>query len=154
MPVCEIRQESIEGVDVPNLPNVVESVQTFSHDESQIVVSHLLGESLEVLDDSELRQLIENVPVQFETGLEEERSDAVVGRVGIGLFTETVTFLDNIMDLESGNRTSTPSKDFVYASGKRKAEGFETEAECVLRPKLFRSKLGMEVTKKAWRLGM
>ena len=51
-PVYEIRQESTEGVDVPNLPNVVESVQNVSHHESQITVSHLLGESLEVLDDS------------------------------------------------------------------------------------------------------
>ena len=55
MPVCEIRQESTEGVVVPNLPNVVESMQDVSHDESQIIVSHLLGESLEVLDDSGLR---------------------------------------------------------------------------------------------------
>ena len=52
VPVCEIRRESTEGVDVPNLPNVVESVQNVSHDESQITVSHLLGESLEVLNDS------------------------------------------------------------------------------------------------------
>ena len=51
-PVYEIRQESTERVDVPNLPNVVESVQNVSHHESQITVSHLLGESLEVLDDS------------------------------------------------------------------------------------------------------
>ena len=34
-----------------------------SQDESQTIVSHLLGESLEALDDSGLRQLIENVPV-------------------------------------------------------------------------------------------
>ena len=122
MPVCEVPQESTEGVDVPNLPNVVESVRNFSHDESQIIVSLLLGESLEVLDDSGLRQLIENVPVQFETGLEEERSDVVVSGVGVGHFAETVNFLDNVMDLESGNRTSTPSKDVVYASGKRKTK--------------------------------
>ena len=136
LPVCEIRQESTEGVDVTKLPIVVESFQNVSHDESQTIVSHLLGESLEVLDESELRQLIENVPVQFETGLEEERSEVVVGGVGIGQFTEIVTYLDNVMDLRSGNWTSTPSKDVVYASGKRKAKGSETEGECVLRPKL------------------
>ena len=69
MPVCEIRKESAEGVVVLNLPNVVEGVLGDSHNESQIIVSHLLGESLEVLDDSGLRRLIENVPVQFETRL-------------------------------------------------------------------------------------
>ena len=136
MPVCEIRQESIERVDVPNLPNVVENVQGESHEESQIIVSHLLGESLEVSDDSGLRQLIENVPVQFEAGLEEERSEVVVGGVGIGHFTETVTFMDNVMDLESGNRTSTPSKDVVHVGSKRIVKESETEAECLLRPKI------------------
>ena len=77
MPVCEIRNESTEGVVVPNLPNVVDSMPDVSQDESQIIVSPLLGESLEMLDDSGLRQLIENVPVELETGLEEERSEAV-----------------------------------------------------------------------------
>ena len=142
MPNCEILQESTEGVDVPNLPNVVESVQIFSHDEIQIIVSQLLGESLEVLDDSGLRQLIENVPVQIETGLEEERSEAVVGGVGFGHFTETAIFLDKIRDLKSGNGTSTPSKDVVYASGKQKTKGSETEAECVLRPKIVAFEIG------------
>ena len=33
-------------------------------------MNHLLGESLEVLDYRGLRQLIENVPVEFGTGLE------------------------------------------------------------------------------------
>ena len=56
--------------------------------------------------------------------------------VDVGQFTEHVTFLDNVMDLESGNRTSTPSKDVVCPNGKRKAKGSETEAECVLRPKI------------------
>ena len=65
MPVCEFRKESAEGVVVPILPNVVESMQGVSHDESQIIVSHSFGESLEVLDDSGLRQLIETVPVEF-----------------------------------------------------------------------------------------
>ena len=142
VPVCEIRQESTEGVDVPNLSHVVESVQNVSHDESQIIVSHLLGESMKLLDDSGLRQLIENVLVQFEIGLEEERSEAIGRGVGISHFTETVTFLDNVMDLESGNWTSTPSKDVVYASGKRKAKGSETETECVLRPKIVALEVG------------
>ena len=52
MPVCEIRKESAEEVDVTNLPNAAEKVQDVSHDESQIFVSHLLGESLEGLDES------------------------------------------------------------------------------------------------------
>ena len=142
MPVFEIRQESIEGVDVPNFPNVFESAQNVRHVESQIIVSHLFDESLEVLDDSGLRQLIEKVPVQFESGLEQERSKVVMEGVGIVQLTENMTFLDNVMDLESGNRTSTPSKDVVHASGKRKTKASETEGECVLRPKIVAFEIG------------
>ena len=136
MPVCEIRKESIEGVGVTNLPNAAEMIQDISHDESQIIVRHLLGESSEGLDESGLRQLIENVPEPFETGLEEERSCAVDRGVSVGQMTECVTFFDDVMNLESGNRTSTPSKDVVYASGKQKSKASEAEGECVLRPKI------------------
>ena len=87
MPVCEIRKESTEGVVVPNLPSVVVSVQDVSQDESQNNVSHLLGESLEVLDDSGLRQPIPNIPVEFGAGLEEERSGVVVKGVSVGQIT-------------------------------------------------------------------
>ena len=142
MPICEIRKESVEGVDVTNLPNAAERVRDVSHDESQIIVSHLLGESLEGLDESGLRQLIENVPEPLETGLEEERSCAVDRGVSVGQITESVTFLDDVMNLESGNRTSTPSKDVVYASGKRKSIGSEAEGECVLRPKIVAFEIG------------
>ena len=142
MPVCEIRKESAEGFVVPNLPNVDEGVEGDSHDESKIIGSHLIGEGLEVLDDSGLRQLIENVPVQFETGLEEERSEAVVGGVGFGHFTETGSFLDIVMDLESGNWTSTPSKVLLYAGSKRRVKESETEAECVLRPRIAAFEIG------------
>ena len=62
--------------------------------------------------------------------------------LGVGQFTENVTFLDNVMDLESSNRTSTPSKDIVHASGKQKAKGFETESKCVLRPKIVAFEIG------------
>ena len=107
-------------------------------------MSHLLGESLEGLDESGLRQLIENVPEPepFETGLEEERPCAVDRGVGVGQITESVTFLDDVMNLESGNWTSTPSKDVVYASGKRKSKGSEAEGECVLRPKIVAFEIG------------
>ena len=142
MPLCEIRKESAEGVVVPNLPNVDGSVEGDSHDENKNIVSHLIGECLEMLDDSGLRQLVENVPVQFETGLEEERSEAVVGGVGIGHFTETLSFLDIVKDLESGNRTSTASNDVVYAGSKRRVKESETEAECVLRPKIVAFEIG------------
>ena len=142
MPVGEIHKDSAEGVVVPNLPNVAESMQGVSHGESQNIVSHLLGKRLEVLDDSELRQLIENVPVELETELEKERSEAVMRGVDVGQFTEHVTFLDDVMDLGSGNRISTPSKDVNCASGKRKAKGSETEAECVLRLKTVAFEIG------------
>ena len=142
MPVCEIRKQSTEGVVVPNLLNVVESVQGVSHDESQIIKSHLLGESLDVLDDSGLRQLIEYVPIELGTGLEEERFGVVIRGVSVGQFTENVTFLDNVMDLESGNRTSTLSRDVVHVSGKREGKRSETEAECVLRPKIVAFEIG------------
>ena len=142
MPFCEIRMESTEGVVVLNLPNVVEGVRDVGHDEGEIIVSHLLGGSLDVLDDSGLRQLIENIPVEFGAGLEEERSGAVVRGVSVGQLTENMTFLDNVMDLECGNRTLTPSKDVVHASAKRKAKESETEAECVLRPNVAAFKTG------------
>ena len=142
MPVCEIRKESVERVDVTNLPNAAERVQDVSHDEIQIIVSHLLGEVLEGLDESGLRQLIENVPEPFETGLEDERSCAVDRGVSVGQITENVTFLDDVINLESGNRTSRPSKDVVYASGKRKSKGSEAEGECVLRPKIVAFEIG------------
>ena len=124
------------------MPNAVESVQDVSHDESQNIVSHLFGESLEGLDESGLRQLIENVPEPFETGLEEERSCAVDRGVSVGQMTESVTFLDDVMNLEGGNRTSTSSKDAVYASGKQKSQGSEAEGECVLRPKFVAFEIG------------
>ena len=142
LPVCEIRKESAGGVGVTNLPNAAESIQYVSHDESQIIVSHLLGENLEVLDESGLGQLIENVPETFETGLEEERPCAVDRGVSVGQITESVTFLDDVMNLESGNRTSTPSKDVVYAGGKRKSKGSEAVAECVQRPKIVAFEIG------------
>ena len=62
--------------------------------------------------------------------------------MSVGQITENVTFLDNVMDLESGNRTSTPSKDVVHASGKRKAKVPETERECVLRPNIVAFEIG------------
>ena len=142
MPVCEICKESTEGVVVPNFPKVVESVGDVSHDESQLIVSHLLGEGLEVLDNSRLRQLIENVTVEFGTGLEEERSGPIVRGVRVGQITEHLTFLDNVMDLESRNWTLTPSKDIVHASFKRKAKGSENETDHVLRPKIIAFGIG------------
>ena len=147
MPVCENRKESIEGVGVTNSPNAVERVQDVSHDESQIIVSHLLGESLEGLDESGLRQLIENVPEPFETGLEEERSCAVDRGVSVGQMTESVTFLDDVMNLESGNRTSTPSKDVVYASESENLKGPRLKENVCCVRKLLLSKLEMGVTK-------
>ena len=105
MPVGEVHMESAERVIVPNLINVVESVQDDTRDDSHIIMSHLLGEGLDVLDDSELRQLIENAPVEFGTVLEEERSTADVRGVTTGQFTENVTFLDNAVYLERIIRT-------------------------------------------------
>ena len=128
MPVCEVRKESTEGVVVPNLPNVVER--------------HLLGENLGLLDDSGLRQLIEIVPVEFGSGLDEEQSCAVVRGVSVGQIAESVTFLDDVMNLEGGNWTSTPSKDVIHAGGKRRVEESENEAECVLRPKIVAFEIG------------
>ena len=105
-------------------------------------MSHLLGESLDVLDDSRLRQLIENGPVEFGTVLEEKRSAADVRGVNVGQFTENVTIFGDVVDLESGNWTSTPPKNVVHGSGKRKANGSQAEAECVLRPIIVAFEIG------------
>ena len=98
MPVCEVHMKSIEGVIVPNLPNVAESVQDDNLDESHIIVSHLLSESLDVLEYSGLRQLTENAHVEFGTVLEEGQSTVDVRGVSAGQFTENVTFLDNAVE--------------------------------------------------------
>ena len=62
--------------------------------------------------------------------------------VRIGQFTENVTYSDSVKDLESGKRTPASSKYVVYASGKRKTKGSETEAESVLRPKIVAFEIG------------
>ena len=75
------------------MTNVIESMQVDSRDDSHVVVSHLLGESLDVLDDNGSRQLIENAPLEFGTVLQEERAAAAVRGVTAGQFTENGTFL-------------------------------------------------------------
>ena len=55
MPVGEVHVESSEKVIVLILTNVVESLQGDNRDDSQIIVSQLPGECLNVLDDSGLR---------------------------------------------------------------------------------------------------
>ena len=141
MPVCEIRKESVEGVVVPNLTNVVGSVQEDSRDDSHIVVSHLLGESLEVLDDSQLQRLIENGPGECTMVLVEERVATFRG-VAARQCTENVTFLDDVVNLESSNRTSNPSKDAARVSGKRKAVGSEVELGSVFHPNIVAFETG------------
>ena len=110
-------------------------------------MSHLLGESLDVPDYSGLRQLIENAPEEFGTVLEEERSTADFRGVSAGQFTGNVTFMDNADDLESGNRTSTSSKNGVRVSSKRKALGAEVEIGSVFHPKLVASEIGDGIDK-------
>ena len=46
------------------------------------------------------------------------------------------------MDLESGSRTSTPSKDVVHAGSKRRVKESQTEAQCVLRPMAVAFEIG------------
>ena len=62
---------SAERIKVPNLTHVVECIQSDSCDDSHIV-SHSLGDNLDVLDDSGLRQLNDKAPVEFGTGLEKK----------------------------------------------------------------------------------
>ena len=100
-----------------------------------------------MLDDRGLRQLIENVPVELETGLGGERSEAVVRGVAVGQFTENVTFLDNVMDLESGNRHQ-KMLFMRVVNGKPKGLELKRNVCCVRR--LLPLKLEMEATKKAW----
>ena len=154
MPVCEIHKESVEGVDVTNLPNAAERVQNVSHDESQKIVSHLLGENLERLDESGLRQLIENVPEPFETGLEEERPCALDRGVSVGQITESVTFLDDVMNLESviGLRRRQKMLCMRVESKNLKVPRLKENVCCVRE--LLLSKVEMEATKRVWHFGM
>ena len=112
------------------MTNAVESVQEDSRDDSHIVVSHLLGEGLEVFDDSQLQRLIENAPGESTMVLEE--STATFRGVGAG----QCTFLEDVVNLESDNCTSTPSKDAARVGGKRQAVGSEVELGSVLHPKI------------------
>ena len=118
------------------MTDVVESVLGDSHDDSHIIMIHLLGESLDVLDDGGLRQLTETVPVEFGTGLVEERSTGDVRGVTTGQFTENVTFLEVAADLKSGHRIWTQSKNAVHVSGKTKTFGSEVELGNVLHLKI------------------
>ena len=59
MPVGEVLMENADMVNVQNLTKIIGSLQGDGRDDSHIIVSHSLGESLDVLDDSEIRQLIE-----------------------------------------------------------------------------------------------
>ena len=106
MPVGEVSVESAEKVNVLNLTNILESVQCVSPDDSHIIVSPLISESLDVLDDCEVQQLVEIAPVQFAIVLEGEWSTVDFRRVATGQFTEHVTFQCKASDLETGNRTS------------------------------------------------
>ena len=99
MPVCETLNESVDRVLVPNLTIIVESVQEDSRDDSHIVVNYLLGESLEVLEDSQLQRLIENAPGESTMVLKEERTATFRG-VGAGQCTKNMTFLDDVVNLE------------------------------------------------------
>ena len=83
--------ESAKRINIPSLTNIGESVEGDGCDDSHTLVSPLLGESLDVLDDSGLRQLIENAQVEFATRLEEEQSTAEFGDITAGQFTENVT---------------------------------------------------------------
>ena len=73
--------------------------------------------------------------------------------MSVGQITESVTFLDDVMNLESGNWTSTPSEYVVYASGKRKSKGYEAEGECVLRPKIVAFEIGDGSDKESMAFG-
>ena len=150
MPVYEIRKESTERVAVANLPNVVESVGDVSHDESQIFLSHLLGECLEVLDDTGLRQLNGNIPEEFGTGLEEERSGATVRGVSVGQITENVTIWTMLWTwrVGIGIRHHQTILFMQVVNVKLKCSRLKRNVCCVRR--LFPSKLEMEATTKVW----
>ena len=150
-PVCEVRKGSAERVVVPKLPNVVEGVHGDSHDGTQIIVSHLLGESSEVLDDSGLLQLIENVPVQFETGLEEERSCAVARGVSFGPITESVTFWTMLWTWREaiGLRRHQKVLFMRVVNGELKSLRLKQNVCCVLR--LLPLKMETGAMKEIWR---
>ena len=71
------------------MTRVVESVQGDNDDDSHNIVSHVLGENLDLVEKSGLRQLIENAPVEFGTVLEGEGYTADVRRVTTGHLRKT-----------------------------------------------------------------
>ena len=74
--------------------------------------------------------------------MEGKRSTADVRGVTTGQFTENVSFFDDATDFESGNWTSTLSKNAVRVCGKQKAIGGEVELGSVLHSKIFAFQIG------------
>ena len=100
-------------VERQDLIDFVEGVEGDNRDDSHFIVILLLGESSDVLDDCGLQQLIENDPVKFGTALEGE-SVTEFEKVTAGRITESVTFLDNVVEVEKGNKTSKPVRAAVW----------------------------------------
>ena len=95
------------------MTTVAAGVEGGSIGDSRIVMSDFLGESLNVLDDSGLHHLIVKDPVGLRTILEEGASPTEIEEVITGHIAENVTFLDDDVELETGNHTSTPAKMWV-----------------------------------------
>ena len=108
---AEISQSRIVGGQ--DLTDVVEGVEGDNRDDSHFIVILLLGESSDLLDDSGLQQLIENDPVKFGSVLEGE-SVTEFEKVTAGQITESVTFLDKVVEVEKGNKTSKPVRAAVW----------------------------------------
>ena len=92
MPLDEVYMESAEKVNVQKLTDTVESVQVDNRDDNLIIINHLLGESLDVLDDSRLRQLIEKDAVEIGAVSERKAPTADIRGDTTGQFMENVTF--------------------------------------------------------------
>ena len=114
------------------LTTPAEGVESNSIDDNRIALSGFLGQNFDVLDDSGLQHLIVNDPVELRTMMKEEGPVTEVREDIAGNIAESNTFFDNHVELRGDSRRPTPGRSAGYVSGKRMANGVETESGSVL----------------------
>ena len=96
---------------------VVKGCRSADSGDSDIVLSHFLGQSRNALDDSEIQRLMEDDPAGFQDMLEVGES-AIGAEQTFSQTPERMTFLSDSVQLETSGRTSTLLKREMRATEK------------------------------------
>ena len=89
---------------------VAEGTKRADSEASDVVLSHFVGQHLNVLEDSEIQRLIDDNTVEFRTLLEGRETTIRAKKTLFGHTTEKMTFLSNAAELETTDQTPTPLK--------------------------------------------